>query len=257
MRPPTPGARTNSRTASLGPRYWAGLSIASVFGAGLGDVLSHDLRLGHWRGVPPLALLFWLARQGGRAGWLGTQAAYWSAVVVVRAAATNVADLASHDLRIDTPLLIAGLAALMLAVLLEAASWRPGGAGRPAAPAQADLPGTGGPYWLVLFLAGTLGTVLGDDTSGRFGLVAASILLCAVLSLLFVLRARGAASGRAGYWTTVLAARSAGTSVGDLLADRTPLGLAGSTALEGLLLVGLLLAWPRPRPTAPAPTSAA
>ena len=48
---------TIDRPMDLGPRYWAALSVASVFGATGGDVLSHDLGLGHWRGVPVLLLL--------------------------------------------------------------------------------------------------------------------------------------------------------------------------------------------------------
>lgn len=227
---------------TLGARYWTALSIASVFGAGLGDVISRDLHAGHWRGVLPLAVLFWLILRGRRVGWIGAEAAYWSAVSIVRAGATNVADLATHDVFVlNNGMVIAGLAALMLAALL----W-PRRSGAAPAATPAGLPDTSGPYWLVLFLAGTLGTVLGDDSSDRLGLPGASILLCTLLAGTFGLRASNGLPGKAGYWITVLAARTAGTSLGDLIADRTPLGLAGSTAAEGLLLLLVLLAWPRP-----------
>ena len=232
-----PGAAPG-RPIALGARYWTALSIASVFGATLGDVLSRDLHLGHWRGMPPLLLLGWLAVRGGRRGWLDRTLAYWGAVALVRAMATNLADLAAHDAHLPQPALLAGLAAAMLAGL----AWpvRPGAAGGPAP----GLPDTRGGYWLVLFLAGTLGTVLGDDCSGRLGLGGASAGLGAILGVAFLLRRLlppAPRAAKAGYWATVVAARTAGTSVGDLLADRTGLGLAGSAALEGVLLVGVLV----------------
>ncbi len=236
-----PQAGTDAgRPAALGPRYWAALSVASVFGATLGDVLSHDLHLGHWRGVPPLLLLGWLVVRGGRRGWLNLTLAYWSAVVLVRAMATNVADLANHDAHFPQPALLAGLVAAMLAGLAWPA--RPGAAGGPAS----GLPNTRGSYWVVLFLAGTLGTVLGDDGSDRFGLGGASATLGAILGGALLLRwllPPAPRTAKAGYWATVVTARTAGTSVGDLLADRTGLGLAGSAAFEGVLLVVVLMVW--------------
>ena len=51
------------RSASLpvlGVRYWTAICAASVFGAALGDFISHPLHLGHWRGVPLLAVAFGL-----------------------------------------------------------------------------------------------------------------------------------------------------------------------------------------------------
>ncbi len=218
-----------------GVRYWAAICVASVFGAGLGDVVSHDLHLGHWRGLLPLGLLFALILRGGRTGRLGAEAAYWLAVVVIRAAATNLADLATHDWRLSNPALVTGLAALLAIA-----------AARPRHPTMGivmrpGLPATDARYWIALFLAGMLGTVLGDDASGRYGTAGASVLLAAILALLFWLRQRAWIRGSASYWTTLLGARTAGTSLGDLLADRSGLGLAGSTAATGLLLVVLLV----------------
>ncbi len=236
---------TADRAVPLGPRYWTGLSIASVFGATLGDVLSHDLRLGHWRGVLPLLLLAWLAVHGGRRGWLYRELAYWGAVVLVRAMATNIADLGAHDAHLRQPVLLATLAGAILA-----GAWlRPASAGGAAPPP--GLPDTRGAYWILLFLAGVLGTVLGDDSSHRLGLVIASAALGTMLGLALLSRRllrdvpMPGVVARTGYWATVAAARTAGTSVGDLIADHSGLGLAGSAAAEGLLMLGTLRAWPR------------
>ena len=47
----------------------------------------------------------------------------------------------------------------------------------------------------------------------------------------------------------MVTARTAGTSVGDLLADRSGLGLAGSAAVEGVLLVIVLVVGKARRPS--------
>jgi uncharacterized membrane-anchored protein len=226
----------------LGARYWTGLSIASVFGADIGDFISHYLHLGHWRGVLPLTLVFLLVLRCKREGWLKAEVAYWLAVVIVRAGATNLADLASHDLDLNNPMLIAVLALLLiLGVALPLV-----GTQRSPHNMQPGLPDTRGCYWLNLFVAGALGTVLGDDMSDRFDLLRASLLLSALLACLFLLRQWRPLSGKSGYWTTVLGARTAGTSVGDLIADQTPLGLAGSTAAIGVLMLVVLMSWKQP-----------
>ena len=43
---------------SLGPRYWTGLCVASIFGANMGDFLADKLGLGTLRGLPFLAVVF-------------------------------------------------------------------------------------------------------------------------------------------------------------------------------------------------------
>lgn len=221
---------------SRGAGYWAAMSIASVFGAGLGDFISHDFHLGHWRGLLPLALLLALMLRCMRRGWIAFVAGYWMSVVVVRTAATNVADLATHDLHLGNVALLGGLAGLLL-LTVASGRW-----GMQPAVSRPGLPAIDRRYWIALFLAGTLGTVLGDDTTGRYGQAGASILLCMILGAMFWLRWRRTSDGKAGYWSTVVAARTAGTSLGDLLADQSGLGLAGSTVASGMLLLATLLA---------------
>lgn len=217
---------------STGPRYWAALSIASVFGANLGDFVSRELHLGHVRGLLPLALVFAAILLTERRVKAASQAYYWLAIVTLRMAATNLGDLATHDLKLGYAWVIAGLAVLLLAVLAS---------GRPAQVAG-GMPPTNARYWIGMLIAGTLGTAVGDALAGEVGLVAASAVLGGAVAVLFVVRTRTAT--KASYWSTIVAIRSAGTTLGDLVAHG--LGLVPSTAVTGLLLAGLLFAWPAP-----------
>jgi uncharacterized membrane-anchored protein len=231
----------NSRNVPpTGPRYWLALSIASVFGANMGDFVSHDLQLGHAKGLGPLAAIFALAliaerRDQRRPG--GNQAYYWIAIVTLRTAATNLGDLATHDLRLAYAWVIAALAVL-LALLLTL-----GRAG--TTPATTGVPVTDGRYWAAMLTAGTLGTVAGDYIAGDLGLGVgpASILLGGTVVAMLALRGVAGWAGAASYWVTVVAIRSAGTTLGDFCAFRhgLALGLPVSTGVSGALLVGVLV----------------
>jgi uncharacterized membrane-anchored protein len=221
-------------------RYWIGIAMASVFGADVGDFISRVLHLGHWRGVLPLALILYGVLYGRRRRWIGSEVGYWLAVILVRAGATNLADLADHDFDMNFYVLTCALFALFLASAL----WKV-----PSPSMRGDdvpgLPATGGSYWLSLFLAGALGTVLGDEASDQWGMLAATLSLSAVFACLLLFRKMRSMQGKAGYWSMILAARTAGTSAGDLIADTTFLGLAGSTGAMGLLMLATLWLWPR------------
>ena len=98
-------------------------------------------------------------------------------------------------------------------------------------------------YWICMFIAGTLGTVIGDYCSHNLGLddAGASLLLSPIVVLLFLTGRRGLLVLLPFYWLTVVAIRAAGTAVGDLVSGRSMLGLPLSTALTGILFVALLL----------------
>jgi uncharacterized membrane-anchored protein len=227
-------------------RYWAGIALASVFGADVGDFISHYLHLGHWRGVVPLILLFWGVIKARRRGWIGWETGYWIAVIIVRAGATNLADLVDHDLDVNTYL----LSGVLFALFAISALW-PVKADATATVSVQGLPDTSGNYWLALFFAGALGTVLGDAMSDQFGLLVSSLALtCGFIGLLLFRNTR-ALGGKPGYWAMILAARTAGTSVGDLIADKTFLGLAGSTFTIGFMMLLTLWLWPRPTTDSP------
>jgi uncharacterized membrane-anchored protein len=233
---------------ALGARYWAAISLASVFGANMGDFVSHILGLGHVRGLAPLAVLFAVILLLERRARIGTEAYYWLAIVTLRTAATNLADLGTHDLRLDYGWVIGGLAGL-LALILLADRWRRA----PAADArlgatQDDLPATDGYYWAAMLTAGTLGTAAGDFAADGLSLGPATVVTVALLGLALALGSRAARTTGAGYWITIVIVRTAGTNVGDFVAGRhgLALGLPVSTPLTGLLLLAALLLW-RPR----------
>ena len=98
--------------------------------------------------------------------------------------------------------------------------------------------------------AGVFGTVVGDVTSHWIGEGSASLLLGALLTVVLQLRNRFAASLWAAYWLTVAVARTAGTAIGDFLAESKSLaiGLPIATAISGTIFVGLLILWRSARP---------
>jgi len=225
----------------LGARYWTAICVASVFGANLGDFVSHVLHLGHVRGLPVLAaLLAGVLLAERRTRWQG-EVWYWAAIVILRTAATNLADLATHDLRIAYPRVIAGLALLM--VLLARRGGRRAGAGGP--------PATDGWYWATMLTAGTLGTAIGDYTSGDlgFGSGLGTVVLGAALAAALAWGSRSVWATRLAYWGCIVAVRSAGTTAGDFCAfgHGLGLGLPVSTWVFGVAMVAVLVLWPAGR----------
>jgi uncharacterized membrane-anchored protein len=228
----------------LGLRYWIALCLASVFGANMGDFFAHNMGLGHVAGLPFLAIALALVFVLERFDRTAHEAFYWLAIVVVRTAATNLADFFSVDLRLAKPWVMAGLAVL-LALSVAAAwhlSWRNAAE---KTDAQSNLLQADYGYWLAMLIAGTLGTVMGDFFSHdlHLGNAVASIVLSVLLAPFLVLGVRRQLWSLPFYWTTIVMVRAAGTTVGDLLAARNALGLALSTAATGLLFIGFLTLW--------------
>ena len=232
---------------TLGARYWTALCLASIFGANMGDFFAHDLGLGHVAGLPILALALLIVVVSERFDRITHQAYYWTAIIIVRTAATNFADFACGDMKLPRLLVMAGLVALLVAALL--ASWqfvwrrRPAKVGDGGSMLRADAG-----YWTSMFIAGTLGTVIGDYCSHnlQLGDAWASVLLGSILAALFVTARDGLLRSLWSYWLTIVAVRAAGTVVGDLLAGRHMLGLPTSTLVTGILFVALLTVWKEP-----------
>lgn len=231
-----------SNVPLTGPRYWCAISAASIFGVNLGDFLARYLYLGHWREIPVLAALFVVVLVLERRSRPGTgEAYYWIAVLLTRTAATNLADLATHDFRLGYG--TATYALLPLLVVVAAF----GRAVPPLSPGTAAArPGDRGtvanlPYWLGLFIAEIVGTVDGDAFPELFDLTMREEILAIALLLVgtFALRTDRRFQGRAFYWVTILVIATVGLSVGDAIAHAGKLWL--STLLTGLLFVGVLV----------------
>ena len=218
---------------------WAAISIASIFGANCGDFVSKILHMGHWRGLLPVALGLIAVLSLERRSKSATVAWYWLAIILVRTAATNLADLSTHDFKLGFGVVIAGLAALLVGVLSF---------GRTAAQAS-GLPDTNTRYWIAMLIAGTLGTAAGDGLVDvlHIGLPLASALMVVVLAGVLALRSRPMFAVPALYWVTIVVVRTAGTNLGDLSAHS--IGLAPSTALSAVVFVATVGLWQRRRNT--------
>src|SRR5580704_2354139 len=173
---------------TLGARYWAALCLASIFGANMGDLFAHNLGLGHVAGLPYLALALAIVLVSERFDRSVHQVYYWTAIIIVRTAATNFADFAQGDMKLPRELVMAGLTAALVIALF--ASWQFAWREQSTKDSASDtvLRADSG-YWISMFIAGTLGTVIGDYCSHNLHLgdAGASILLSPILGLLFVL----------------------------------------------------------------------
>lgn len=220
-------------------------------GANTGDFAARYLHLGHTRGLLPLALVFlaivWAETRARRA----SEAYYWLAIIVLRTGATNLADLATHDLRLGYPLTLAALTGLIAAILLFVC--RRNDSPTPATADGPKLPATDGAYWLAMLAAGTLGTAGGDFVADELGLGVGygSLVLFAVFLIVLAGAMRIGKMGLFWYWAAIVAARTAGTTMGDFLPGRRglDLGLPLSTAITLTTLAVIVVVW-RDRQTA-------
>jgi uncharacterized membrane-anchored protein len=232
---------------TLGTRYWAALCLASIFGANMGDFFARDLGLGHVAGLPFLVLALAVVVIGERFDRSVHQVYYWTAIIIVRTGATNFADFACGDMKLPRLLVIVGLIAV-LAVAVFASwqfAWRRQSDKSNASDTvlRADLG-----YWISMFVAGSLGTVIGDYCSHdlHLGDGGASLLLVPILALLFAIARNGLLRSLPYYWFSIVTVRAAGTAVGDLIASRNMLGLPLSTLVTGVLFIALLAIWNEP-----------
>jgi uncharacterized membrane-anchored protein len=226
---------------TLGPRYWTALCVASIFGANMGDFFARNLGMGHIAGLPFLAVALAIVMVAEQFDRMRHQSYYWIAIVLVRTAATNFADFAAGDLKLPRIGVMAGLTILL--VVAVGVSWRL--VWRRLATKADNLLRADLGYWICMFIAGTLGTVIGDFCSHNMGLDdgGAAILLSPLVILLFVTGRSGRLRLLPFYWLTVVAIRAGGTAIGDFLAGRGVLGLPWSTAVTGTVFVAVLLIW--------------
>lgn len=235
-------ALSQRSTPVLDARYWVLITICSVAGCNLGDFISLYLHLGHWVGLVPLAVLFVMLLMGERIG-RPSEMWYWAVLLVVRAAATNLADFFSHTLEIDYSWAIAGLEGLEVLLVLGVSPRQ-----RDEASGVYGRPVTNGWYWAALTVAGALGTAIGDCTAEtfQFGTGAGTAVLGTIYAVLLVIGFRTRWSTQASYWLAVVAVRAAGTTAGDWLAfpdGGLGLGLIISTVLTCSVFIGAQMVW--------------
>jgi uncharacterized membrane-anchored protein len=231
----------------IGWRYWVAILLASVFGTNAGDLYAHDSGLGIGPGLFLLAFLAMAAFLAETRDRMRHEVWYWLAIVIIRTGATNIGDLLAYRLRIPGPVLAA---ALIAAVAILA--WL--GSKRTVTAQGRGLPATGPSYWTAMLAAGVFGTVVGDMCAHRFGKAQAGATLSALLLAILLAGRKRATASAAAYWTAVLTARTAGTCIGDWLAESKALqiGLPLSTLMTGTLFVTVAVLQGRGRPTAPA-----
>jgi uncharacterized membrane-anchored protein len=211
----TPAVATSPRGMEVTRSYWFAMLAASAFGTNVGDLWAEILFPGRTTSLASLlaicvAAIWYHRRMAAR-----TEAGYWIAIVAMRAAATNVADICTHDL---------GLGYLSVSVLLGVLTLI---AARFATAdfSRSGSPRVDGPYWTAMFIAGVFGTVAGDLIHHNIGLYNASAALCLLLAGLILIREARAPVSMLLFWSIVMAERCAGTAIGDALASHRAVGL--------------------------------
>ncbi|WP_068079980.1 COG4705 family protein [Novosphingobium rosa] len=219
-------------------RYWLTITMASLFGTNMGDLYAHELKLGIVTGVAVLAALAAVVFVAEKRDAAPRLLYYWLVIVIIRTGATNIADYERHHIR--WPELLVCFALAVLIAGFGALSLK----GKPASGDGSAMPSTGAAYWVAMLGAGIFGTVLGDFCSHAVGQGLASLGLGAVLLLLVALWQIGEPLRFTLYWVVVAVARTAGTSMGDWVAenDMLNIGLPLSTALTGAAFVLCTLA---------------
>ena len=224
-------------------RYWSAITLASLFGTNLGDLYAHNSGLGLIGGVPILIALAAGVFLVERFDTAPRELYYWLVIIIIRTGATNIADYLKHQM----PWAVFGL---ILTVLLAGFAWislRDKDRAETIAEDARGMPRTGGAYWAAMLSAGVFGTFFGDVAQKLIGSWQASLLLgMLLLGALAFYRSR-AASRVWIYWIVVAVARTAGTAMGDFLAeDRLlDLGLPIATLITGGVFVLILFFWPR------------
>lgn len=223
-------ARTLRPTAS----FWFSMLAASALGTNLGDFWADALALGLWPAFAAMAALSLAAIACDLRFGRGAEVFFWIAIVVLRAAATNIADFLTHELAVGFLPAMAVVATATLAL----APFATRESSRSVSPAIDPL------YWATMFMAGIFGTLGGDFVSHAIGVSGSAGVLCLALLAGLAVRQTLFSTSLVGYWCAVMAERCAGTPVGDAAQGRHGLGLGlpVSMALMGAaLLVGLVI----------------
>lgn len=219
--------------------YWITLMAASIFGCNTGDFVADTLHVGHLAGLPWLAVALVILFALERFTAFTAPIFFWLIVIVVRTAATNVADsiydfTGSYEagFSFGVPVCMAILSAAVWAYIRWDVDTSTNKLGVSVTPL----------FWICMFLAGALGTVGGDFISFGLGLwPTGTFVLMGAISVLFIYRGRNRLSLHpVYYWATVLLIRTAGTGGGDALAHGF-FNKSSATLVSGMVFVGLVI----------------
>lgn len=215
-------------------RYWLALSAASVFGTNTGDFVAGYLHIGHLAGLPWLLAAFALILVLERMSPVKTPLWFWTAIITMRTAATNVGD-AFHDFGMGFAISVPVTLALFIASAAVYAFVTPR-----RAPGD-DTVQVNAAYWVAMMLAGVLGTVGGDAAAKALTNPGAAAVFFAIAAAAIVyLGRRKWLLLAVAYWAVVALIRTAGTAGGDTIAHA--IGLAPSTVLTGMAFLVLVIA---------------
>lgn len=244
------GGAARLRALGTGWMFWLAMLMASAFGTNLGDLWTGRLGLPAGAAFGSLLAVCGVAIWWDRRAGVRLEAGYWVAIVVLRAAATNVGDFMTE--RLGLAYLPVALAVAALALVVGSRTRRGVVAGEVSGEVLGEVSGAvsgagaspviDGWYWAAMFLAGVFGTVGGDLVNHTIGVLVSAAVLTAVLLAVLGVRGRWLAGSMLAYWAVVLAERAAGTPIGDGLASRrgVGLGLQVATVVTGALFLAAL-----------------
>lgn len=213
--------------------YWICLMAASVFGTNTGDYFAEDLKLGHLDGLPWLVSALLLILLIERRLTKGNPLFFWTAIIVIRTAATNVGD-AFGDFNIGFAISLPVTAALY-AACVGLYAYRRKWAKIPQGAMDASPL-----YWMCMSLAGVLGTIGGDFTSfGLHLLPPGTTLVFGFLAIALIGAGYKFWTHPLFYWLCLAVIRTAGTGGGDTLAHL--IGLPPATLITGFVFISLIL----------------
>jgi uncharacterized membrane-anchored protein len=229
--------------------YWAAIVAASICGTITGDLAAGPLGMGHVRGLLPLGAIFLAVIWAEKALNWTTVAFYWLAIIVLRTMATNIADFATHDLKLSYAIFVS-LLIVFMGLMIWADRFRTDTTVKWTAASDRALPTTDWNYWIVMLAAGVLGTALGDWLADAgLGVYWAS-LIGAPFFVAAVWAAYQLGLSKPWYWIAIATCRTWGTDIGDMIialfryegASR-PVALWASTVVSAVLLASVIYFW--------------
>lgn len=234
-------------------RYWVLINLVSILGTNTGDLMvrlfrqifgeqTQVLALKHFGPFPILLVIFLLVYFLERRSERPQESFFWALILIIRTAATNVADVLSDDLSLS---LIKIVLLLGLPFLAYAFYWQSQRCKPVITPFVPETPWS---YWGAMMLAGVLGTAIGDALWQAMGLSMAAVLLSIGTGIIVIAGYRSYLAVTAFYWVGVLLARITGTGVGDWLAKSTERGGSGlnlytATLVSTLVFIIVALSW--------------